>query len=127
MTIILKLSNGTEVVGDLLNKNGHSFTISKPLQINYRYYQGSVPSISFVRYIMFSDSENVTFNFDDVMHNVTAREAFARYYTTVVDNYYGELEKVVDKEFDSAAPITNKDQLLTAILDQMSIDEATVN
>lgn len=128
MTVILKLVNGIEVVGNLKTKNGDVFVLEKPLQINYRYYQGSAPSVSFARYIMFTNTDVVPFNRGDVMQCLSARDAFAAYYLNVVDGYYGKLETLVDAEFNSLlTEVTTKRDPLTSILDMMSIDDATVN
>lgn len=130
MTVtILKLASGTEVVGELKSKNDHSYVMHKPLQINYRYFQGSTPSVSFIRYIMFANSDLVAFSREDVLNVATARDAFADYYLSVVDGYYSKLETLVDKEFRSllAFDATEKDDPLSSILDMMPIDGATMN
>lgn len=129
MTVILKLVNGTEVVGTLKTGRGDMFVLDKPLQINYRFYQGSTPSVSFVRYIMFANTDIVPFNREDVMQCMAARDAFAAYYLNVVDNYYSKLEALVDTEFNSllTEATAEKRDPLTSILDMMSIDDATVN
>lgn len=124
MTSILKLSNGLEIVGTVEINNDYGVIVDRPLQINYRYFQGSTPSVSFVRYVMFADTQTYSFKQDDVMNVVTAREAFANYYHSVVEQYYSELEKVIDKELTS---ISNNDRLHESILETMSVEGATMN
>lgn len=124
MITILKLNSGVEVVGREEVENQTSIILNKPLQINYRYYQGSVPSVSFVRYIMFSQSEDIMFNKLDIVNRVVARPAFAGYYTNVVEQYYSALEKIIDKELALTGDTTTPyDQLL----EMMPIDGATMN
>ena len=124
MTSILKLSNGLEIVGTVELNNDYGIVVDRPLQINYRYFQGSTPSVSFVRYIMFAETQTYSFKQQDVINVVNAREAFANYYNNVVDQYYSELEKVIDKELSS---ISNNDNLHESILEMMSVEGATMN
>lgn len=124
MITILKLNSGIEVVGKQEVENNESIILSKPLQINYRYYQGSMPSVSFVRYIMFAQSEDIIFNKRDVINRVVARLSFANYYENVVDQYYSTLEKVIDREL---AVETDTPSPYEHILESMSIEDATVN
>lgn len=124
MTSILKLSNSIEIVGEIEIDKPDYLVINKPLQINYRYFQGSVPSVSFIRYSMFGQAESITFQKRDVLNVLTAREAFAAYYTNVVDQYYANLEKIIDKEL---VDTTTTEQQYDSILARMSVDGATVN
>lgn len=124
MTSILKLSNGLEIVGTVELNNDYGIVVDRPLQINYRYFQGSIPSVSFVRYIMFAETQTYSFKQQDVINVVNAREAFANYYNNVVDQYYSELEKVIDKELSS---ISKTDNLHESILEMMSVEGATMN
>lgn len=124
MTSILKLSNSIEIVGEIEIDKPDYIVINKPLQINYRYFQGSVPSVSFIRYSMFGQAESITFQKRDVLNVLTAREAFAAYYTNVVDQYYANLEKIIDKEL---VDTTTTEQQYDSILARMSVDGATVN
>ena len=124
MTSILKLTNSIEIVGEIEIDKPDYLIINKPLQINYRYFQGSVPSVSFIRYSMFGQAESITFQKRDVLNVLTAREAFAAYYTNVVDQYYANLEKIIDKEL---VDTTTTEQQYDSILARMSIDGATVN
>jgi len=127
MTSILKLSNGLEVVGTIEVENDYNVVVNKPLQINYRYFQGSIPSVSFVRYIMFARSDVVGFCTRDIMSIVDARESFAAYYANVVDQYYGDLEKVIDKELDNITVSPSEKGFHESILESMSVEGATVN
>lgn len=124
MTSILKLTNSIEIVGEIEIDKPDYLIINKPLQINYRYFQGSVPSVSFIRYSMFGQAESITFQKRDVLNVLTAREAFAAYYTNVVDQYYANLEKIIDKEL---VDTTTTEQQYDSILARMSVDGATVN
>ena len=127
MTSILKLSNGFEVVGTIEVENDFTVVVNKPLQINYRYFQGSIPSVSFVRYIMFAQAESISFSTQDIMNVVSARESFASYYANVVDQYYGDLEKVIDKELENITISPSEKGFHESILESMSVEGATIN
>ena len=129
MITILKLNNGIEVVGNLEKKDTTGVIISKPLQINYRYFMGSTPSVSFVRYIMFAEHSDIHFTNTDILHKVQARAAFANFYNTSVEYYYSELEQTIDEELNSILNIDDKDKdtRMKRILELMPIDDAPVN
>jgi len=124
MTSILKIVNGIEIVGEIEHEGPDFVVINKPLQINYIYFQGSVPSVSFVRYSMFGQADSIMFQKRDILNILVAREAFAAYYTNVVDQYYANLEKIIDKEL---VDTTATEQQYESILARMSVDGMTVN
>ena len=129
MITIIKLSNGIEIVGKLVDSYKDVISIEKPLQINYRYFLGATPSVSFVRYVMFSKTNTIAFNRRDIINETEARTSFADYYTSVVDYYFDELEKQIDAEFESLidSESTNKEQQMKRILEMMPTDETPVN
>ena len=124
MITILKLSNGVEVVGTEVVEDAVRIILNKPLQINYRYFQSSIPNVSFARYIMFAKSDDIQFDKRDIVNRVVARPAFAGYYTNVVDQYYEVLEQILDKEL--SMPDTQTDPY-ERLLETMSIDGVAVN
>jgi hypothetical protein len=129
MITIIKLSNGIEIVGKLVDSYKDVISIEKPLQINYRYFLGATPSVSFVRYVMFSKTNTIAFNRRDIINETEARTSFADYYTSVVDYYFDELEKQIDAEFESLidSESTNKEQQMKRILEMMPTDDTPVN
>lgn len=129
MISILKLSNGVEVTGKLEIDDKDCVILDRPVQINYRNSFSSMPSVSFQRYIMFSQQTSIAFNKRDILNMVEAREAFSRYYDEVVEDYYGEIDKVVDAEFDASVSATDntKEKYLKGILEMMSVEGQSVN
>jgi hypothetical protein len=128
MTItLIKLSDGTEVIGNVVQDDLRSIIVKKPLLIHYRYFIGGVPSVSFSRYMMFAASTHINLYHSHVIAKVEARKAFADYYMDSVEDYYGNLESTVDEELKSALSTTEKEQDLKKLLDMMPIDKATVN
>lgn len=127
MTTILKLTNGVEVVGNVELETDDEVVLHKPLQINYRYVFGSIPSVSFARYIMFAEHQSVHFQKQHILQQVNVREAFANYYADIVDEHYDELEKRVDAEFESSLANPTQEQYMKELLEMMPVDEAAVN
>ena len=125
--ILVKLTDGTEVVGELINDTKDLITIKKPLQIHYRYFMGGMPSVSFSRYMMFSSDPMITFDTRHIMALSPARQAFAEFYEENVNDYFGSQEQSVDKELREAMTSTQKDDRLKKILEMMPTDNATVN
>ena len=128
MTItLIKLSDGTEVIGDVVQDDQRCVVVKKPLLIHYRYFIGGVPSVSFSRYMMFAVSTHISLNRSHIIATVQAREAFANYYIDSVEDYYGNLESTVDEELKSALSTTEKEQALKKLLDMMPVDKAIAN
>ena len=121
------MSDGTEVIGDVVQGDPRYVVVKKPLLIHYRYFIGGVPSVSFSRYMMFAGSTYINLYSSHIIATVQARKAFADYYTDSVEDYYGNLESTVDEELKSALSTTEKEQDLKKLLDMMPIDKATVN
>lgn len=124
MIVILKLTNGVEVVGEIEHENSYEIVISNPLQINYRYFNGPLPSVSFVRYIMFAEATSVTFDRQHVMHQVKARESFDGLYKNAVSSFSDNVAKMIDDELKGDT--VSKDQL-EQLLESMPVEGMTVN
>lgn len=124
MIVILKLTNGTEVVGEIEHENSYEVVISNPLQINYRYFNGPLPSVSFVRYIMFAETSSVTFDRQHVMHQIVARESFANFYRSSIEGFSNNVVKMIDDELQGES--VTKDQL-EQLLESMPVEGMTIN
>lgn len=124
---LVRLSDGTEIIGDILRMDDDVLVIDKPLNIHYKYFFGGVPTVSFSRYMMFASLENITIKLSHVTAIALARKAFADFYQDSVDDYYGKLQESVDRELESALSTAEKDQALKKILEMMPVDKATAN
>jgi hypothetical protein len=128
MTIsLVRLSDGTEIVGNVKWDDSTHLVITKPLNIHYKYFFGGVPSVSFSRYMMFASSENITIKQSHVMVVTEARKAFADFYEDSVEEYYGKLQESVDGELISALSTAEKEQALKRLLEMIPTDKATAN
>jgi hypothetical protein len=126
MITIIKLNNGLEIVGLKEYENNDLLVLNRPLQINYRYFVGPSPSVSFVRYIMFGDSDNITFDKTHIVSSVSARQTFVDVYEHHASYYYGEHSKIIDSELQLHKK-TSDDENMKNFLDSLSIEGASVN
>lgn len=128
---LIRLADGIEIIGDVVESNSEYLLVNKPLIVHYRYYVGGLPSVYFSRFMMFSVTEEaVMFQHRQVTAIAKARQAAVDFYSHSVEDYYSSVEKAVDTELTSAitpSVSTNKEQALKKLLEAMPIDKAVVN
>jgi hypothetical protein len=129
MIAILKLVSGAEIVGKVLDSNSTHVTVDKPLQINYRYFVGSAPTASFIRYCLFGSDETTTLSFDHIISQHSIRDAFSKIYEDNAEYYYGEHQQTIDRELESvsADQQSARDEHLKKLLEMMPVDGAPIN
>lgn len=92
MLLLLKLIDGTEIIGDGVNK-GDKYIMSNPLQINYFVKTPvSIPTVALHRYMPFADPREFIFYSDQV---ITAKEP-----TTGMQAFYNATIKDVCENVD---------------------------
>ena len=129
MIKILKLVKGKEIVGDVTHTTLTEVIIEKPLQINYRYFMGSTPTASFVRYCMFGEETYANIVHNHIVTHHTARDSFCKVYHDNAEHYYGQHQQMIDQELEnstheqSSAP----EEQLKKLLEMMPIEGAQVN
>jgi hypothetical protein len=126
MITILKLSSGYEIAGMLEYENNDIVVLNKPLQINYRYFVSPSPAISFVRFIMFGEDQNVTFARSHIIAKVKARESFTNVYEHHAAYYYTEHQKIIDSELELHKKMT-EDEETKNFLASVSFEGSAVN
>lgn len=110
---IIKLTNGTEVIGDVLfnTKDENIIAIDKPMMINYKTFQNAIlPSISLIRYSLLASNEPIIFSMKDVMNVIEPRQLFVDYYTSTVDTAFNHYDEVVDRELGMAIDRHKEDE-----------------
>jgi hypothetical protein len=132
MIAILKLINNVEVVGEVEVETTNEIILKHPLQVNYRYYIGAMPSVSFVKYSMFSESDSISFSRDHIINQMTARPSFAKFYEHSIQQYCIDSKDTVDEELLSVVKSeqmvdSSKQEFFTTILESMSIDDLAKN
>lgn len=126
MVTIIKLNNGLEIVGLKDYEDSDVVVFKKPLQINYRYFVGPSPSVSFVRYIMFSETDEISFQKSHIISSTKARTSFISVYEHYSEYYYGEHEKLIDSELKLHQK-TNEEEEMKSFLDALPVEGASIN
>lgn len=117
MLTLLKLKNGIEVIGNVIENLGGSIIVEDPLQINYRLTSTQpMPTISISRYMPFAIDTAYTFDAADIMHVTKPKESMAAYYKHALYNYQNEIDEHVDSELREATRLGQE-------LDEMDDEE----
>lgn len=102
---IVKLTNGTEIIGDVMlnDDDPHLVAVDKPMQINYRVFQNvGFPSISLIRYSLLADNTPIVFSAKDIMNIIEPRQKFIDYYVATVDTAFKHYDEIVDDQLNLA-------------------------
>lgn len=124
---LIKLLDGSEIIGTVVQNTSSYIVIDKPLMLHYRFYVGGVPTVSFSRFMMFATSGSFTIQQTQVITLATARKAFADYYLECVEEYYSSIEESIDAELRSLLSPTEKEQAFKRILEMMPVDKVQKN
>lgn len=99
MISIIRLRDGTEVIGDVADTRGDVVVVTDPLQINYKITMSNpAPSMGLSRFMPFSADGKFKIYREHVTVVCEARESMKQYYTFALTNYIGELDKRIDTE-----------------------------
>lgn len=109
--VIVKLKNGTELVGDLVAVYPTQIELTAPLMINYQVLPGyKFPIVSFKQFIMFAeDGTRVPLEKRDIATLVPARKSFASFYmSSLKTTNMKSFDKVFDEIVDENTPEVEK-------------------
>lgn len=99
MLVLIKLKNGIEIIGKVVEDLGGSVVVEDPLQINYRLTAAQpMPTISISRYMPFSVETVYTFDAIDVMHTSSPKKSMTAYYKHALQNYKDSIDDSVDND-----------------------------
>lgn len=130
---LLKLHNGTELLGDVVECDDHKMQVRDPLQINYKFLTFQpMPAISISRYMPFAEDTLFAFCLDDVLHAVVPKQAVVDYYHYALRNYQENIDPMVESELVTASertvkPKTAMDDMYKALLDRAENDGGPLN
>lgn len=103
MISIIRLRDGTEVVGEVATK-GDMLVITDPLQINYKIsMMNPAPSMGLSRFMPFSKESEFKIFREHVTTVSEARDSMKRYYTFALTNYITELDQKIDMELTNSS------------------------
>lgn len=122
---LIKLKNGTEVVGHVNKLTNSSIELLDPMQINYKQAEVSgLPVVSFTKYCPFSTEEIFKFDMEHVLHVTTIKKAAEDYYLEALEFYKNVSSKHLEKELMEAKNNTSTEENnhLTTFLKKVKID-----
>jgi bifunctional ADP-heptose synthase (sugar kinase/adenylyltransferase) len=104
MLALIRLQDGTEVIGSVKEDHNSKIVLEDPLQINYRLVAHQpMPTVSISRYMPFAEEQIFSFDKEDVMHIVQPKKSMAEYYKSALKNYKMVIDGNIDEELASAA------------------------
>jgi hypothetical protein len=120
MITILKLTNNTEIIGNIVQDNSKFVVIEDPFTINYMFSPKSErPVIGLLRYLPFALSRRIKFDTHHVINQEPARDSMSGYYKTVLQSYVEEVDKSIDIELERVAEINDTEDTSTDMLEAM--------
>lgn len=103
---IIKLKNGTEVIGKVTEIEESGLTLEDPFSINYVLSTKNIkPFISVFRYMPFIESRSIYFKQEDVQTVGIARNSVVQYYKYILKHFRNN----IDEEMDSEMTILSQD------------------
>lgn len=127
MVSLIKLTNGTEIVGTILKEDEHNYKVNNPLQINYYYTKANniTPSVALQRYMPFSANEDINFKKEHVAAVTEPIKGMNEYYTSVLNNIKvnvdtGIVADLVDASESMAYNAEHDQEMYLAILERMA-------
>lgn len=124
MVSLIKLTNGTEVVGTIKNDSNSHVLVSNPLQLNYYIKApGHPPSVSIQRYIPFADSKEIEFKREHIIAVVKPKDGMTNYYNNALRQIEYHVDKMIENELIAAAkddePSEEELEVAVAMLERM--------
>lgn len=127
---LIKLNNGTELLGEM-RKTSAGVHVTDPLQINYKFVSFQpMPTVSVSRYMPFAQEPAFTFLADQIAHIVEPREAVVEYYYSALTMYKQTIDQHIDEELLGVVertdvktkPLKDTDELYKTLLERMECD-----
>ena len=119
MIKIIKLISGVEVAGELIKEDEHGVVLKYPLQINYKYFVSTYPSVNLSKYMMFAGEDDIHFPYSMIINMVDPRAAFEDYYIKAVAEVKSEFDIMIDRQLTDMSEESSftKEELLAALLE----------
>lgn len=131
MISIVKLVNGSELIGDLTKDEKDALSLSDALTINYRYKNDySPPIISLTRFSSFSASKEVQLKPNHVISILEPTDSMIKYYHVSLKNIVEHIDPAIDQELATAAgddkDLSPESQAKLALIER-HVTKATLN
>lgn len=88
MINLIKLTNGVEIIGRIINESDKVIKVNNPLQINYytAKQNQTMPMVALQRYLPFSCEEDIEFKREHIMNVTVPIEGMDKYYSQMLHN-----------------------------------------
>ena len=104
MIALIKLSNGTEIIGDIVGQDLKSLTIRDPLQINYRQRMDMAPPAVYLhRFVPFAFNTEHVLKYEQILSYSVPIPGLVNYYSATLNAIRNNVDKFVDEELTLAA------------------------
>jgi len=105
---LIKLVDGTELLGEIVDDTPTTVTVSEPLAVNMSYARpGAFPMITLHRYSFFIGNKEVKFKKEHVLTITDTRPGVDTFYINTLKNQ----EEIVDKAFETSLSITTSEMM----------------
>lgn len=133
MVTLLKLRDGTEIVGKNINDSKDGIVLEDPFVVIYKAnLHGSMPSVGLFRYMPFSGDQVIFFENADIRHACFPSRAFENYYLSTLNIFKEELDVEIERELleavgSSLSKNREMQELYVALLERAQNDSGTLN
>lgn len=130
---LLKLQNGTELLGDVIEYDESAMSVRDPLQVNYKFLSFQpMPAISVSRYMPFAEDTLFVFDMQEILHAVQPKQAVIDYYHYALKNYQDNIDPLVETELSTASDRQSKtkgttDDIYKTLLERAENDGGPLN
>jgi hypothetical protein len=108
MITIIKLTNGTEIVGTVITQDSDSVTVEDPLQINYKQRMDMAPPTVFLhRFNPFAKNTTQKFRYIHILSFAEPMDGLVKYYSATLNSIKEDVDTHVDNELNEAAKSFN--------------------
>jgi len=121
MVSIVKLLNGTEVIGNIVSESDKELVVNHALQVNYRIRQDTgFPMVSLHKYIPFAGEDNITFSKQQVLNKVKPLPGMIKYYSQVLESIQ-EVSQDINRDLIEAAneQVTDENSIKQAMQEKV--------
>jgi len=127
MITIVRLVDGTELIGDVINSND-KVTIKSPLQIGYYFKTPtSIPIITMHRFMPFAKDDVFSFYLDHVMSTAEPKTSVIKYYNEMVKELAILDVAIEDELSDKQEEITDTDKEIAAAIIEKTLKKPVLN
>jgi hypothetical protein len=124
MILIIKLINGVEIIGSVVNQTKKEIEVDNPVQINYKNLEAAIPAVSLTRYLQFSKIKQCVFEKSKIMNITEPLDGFVAYYKTALNHFESEIDQTVNRELKRVSESEqDENETYMAVLERLSTNQ----